>query len=283
MENKVVLVTGANGFIGKNVVEELKRTNNTVVAVDFVEDVDSLDGVDVVIHLASNTDTRIDHETSHSLNIVDFAMLADLAKAKRVPIVYASSAAVYGNNTDGYIEPLNAYARSKALIEDYAQLIFKQTPCLGLRYFNVYGPGERHKQGYNSMVYQIMDKAKRGEVVKLFKNGEQRRDFVYVDDVVSATIKTAEFLLNPNAGRYLPVDVGYGKSVSFNEVVAAIEKELNVKIDVEYIDNPYSFFQSDTKANIAVTDAVIGYTPSFDIAKGIKAYAENWDKFYGNQ
>lgn len=287
MENKTILLTGAKGFIGSNIYNELIATNNIVTSIDYISELEYVNSwqecigekkikYDCIIHLAAQTDTRQKFESVQAKDVVDFAELIDFARENNnIPIVYASSAAVYGNET-GLISPLNAYSRSKALIEILAQFCFKEIPSIGIRPFCVYGPGEERKTGFNSMVYQIIDRVKNGEEVNLFKHGEQSRDFVYIDDVVNCFIKAAELLIKGNCPRYSCFDCGSGVSTSYNELVRLIGKSLSKEIKVNYIDCPFDFFQKYTKAEIFSAQSILGHTPKWTIEQGIADFLKKW-------
>lgn len=283
MHNKNILVTGGNGFVGRNLVAELRKANSVEI-VDRVTHINK-DNYDLIFHLASNTDTRDNYEPAQANNVFEFSVIADVAKTHRTPVVYASSAAVYGHGSskavlhsvvESPMRPMNAYARSKALIETYASFFEGQFSNIGLRYFNVYGPGESHKTGYNSMIYQMIDCLKLGRPIKLFKYGEQKRDFIYVDDAVRYTIRAGDLVLESDFSTVY--NVGSGSAVTFSKVADLLMKELGIFCDIDFIENPYGFFQSYTCADMSITNYVFNMTPQHDIASGIKEYLKNWGK-----
>ena len=164
--------------------------------------------------------------------------------------------------------PLNVYAYSKLamehLAEHYSQRLDR--PIIGLRYFNVYGPGENHKGRFASMIHQLATQMRSGRRPRIFTAGQQRRDFVYVDDVLQANLKALE---STRAGVF---NVGSGKSWSFNEVVAELNRALRTNLQPDYFDNPYSFTQDWTEADLTESRRCFGYDPQFDLARGIDAY-----------
>jgi ADP-L-glycero-D-manno-heptose 6-epimerase len=147
--------------------------------------------------LASITDTT-DQDQFKQVhdNVEGFRNLLQWAEKDQTPVVYASSAATYGKTETIMSEtcepsPQNAYAFSKIQLDHLADHYRKQHPAwnlVGLRYFNVYGPREAHKRHMASMIYQLYLQMKAGKRPRIFKNGEQKRDFVYVKDVVDATL-----------------------------------------------------------------------------------------------
>ena len=220
------LVTGGAGFIGANLTLELEErfpSASITVLDNFspgtaenlkgfkgrlikggVEDeklTDSLksEKFDFIYHLAAITDTTVtDDKRMMRVNVDGFKNILKIAKYGNAPVVYASSAGVYGNGPAPMKEtqephPLNAYALSKSEMEKIA-LSFTDVGTIGLRYFNVYGPKEADKGKSASMLWQLACRMKGGNPPRIFKYGEQVRDFIYVKDVVSATIQAMEVL-----------------------------------------------------------------------------------------
>lgn len=293
-----MLVTGAAGFIGSNLCRALVRSGHDVVAqdrfahadwrnlvdvdcdvitfdlADGVEPLHELEEFDAIFHQASITDTTVtDQHAMMRNNVEAFRHLLDFAAETESRVVWASSASVYGRNPapnreDQPPNPLNVYAFSKLQMERLARRTQQHTsaPVVALRYFNVYGPGEDHKGKFASMIHQIARQMRAGQRPRLFTAGQQRRDFVHVDDVVSAN------LLALKAGESGVYNVGSGKSASFNEVVAHLNRVLGLKLEPEYFENPYGFTQDLTEADLTRSQQVLGYEPQYDIARGIDAY-----------
>ena len=231
-------------------------------------------GFDYVFHQAAISDTTaVNQELILRSNLNAFKDLLDLcAKAK---MIYASSAGVYGNTpapnsiSNGEI-PENAYGFSKLMMDKLALKYLQEDPkrhIVGLRYFNVYGEREFYKGKTASMILQCSLQALQNKKVRLFKMGEQKRDFVYIQDVIQANIKA---MTTPKSGVY---NVGSGKARSYNDIVNCLKKELG-EFEVEYFDNPYSFFQTHTEANITLTKQFLGYEPRFSLEAGIKNYLD---------
>lgn len=293
-----ILVTGAAGFVGSNVVKELTRQGHTVIALDHFQwgsperlkgfsgtviqsdictfDWDSVkEGLDAVIHEAAITDTTItDERQMLAVNTEAFARLVDFAKRARVRVVYASSAGVYGNGAVPMREtnpmtPENIYGVSKMKMDELTRKTMRESPemrLVGLRYFNVYGPGEDHKKKASSMMWQLAQQMKAGKRPRIFKYGEQKRDFVYVKDVVKATIAG---LSAKSSG---VVNVGSGHAETFNRVIQVLNTVLGYTYEPEYFDNPYSFYQNDTLADLTASRALLGYQPDYTLDTGIADY-----------
>jgi ADP-L-glycero-D-manno-heptose 6-epimerase len=135
-----------------------------------------------------------------------------------------------------------------------------------LRYFNVYGPGEDHKGKFASMIHQLAKQMRAGKRPRIFTAGQQRRDFVHVDDCVQANIKA---LQTKRGGIF---NVGCGAGYTFNQVVAELNRVLKTNLEPDYFDNPYGFTQDWTEADLTESRRALGYEPQYDLAKGMDAY-----------
>lgn len=206
-------------------------------------------------------------------NVEQFRQLLDLAVDTGARVVWASSCSVYGRGqapmreTDPY-DPLNIYAFTKVtkerLAKKYESRLAK--PVVGLRYSNVYGPGEDHKGKLASMIHQLARQMRAGKRPRIFKAGDQRRDFVYIDDVVSANLAAMN---SPSSGVF---NAGAGGSWSFNDVVAELNHALGTSLEADYFENPYGFTQDHTECDMSLARKVLGHVPQFDLKKGIAAY-----------
>jgi ADP-L-glycero-D-manno-heptose 6-epimerase len=300
---KHVVVTGGAGFVGSNLVLELAkrypeaaltvvddfRSGNfknlegfkgDVIAANLAEfDVKHYLGgrkVDLLFHLASITDTT-DHNQFRQVrdNVESWRNLLAYYEGRKTRLVYASSAATYGiaagvNKVDQPPKPANVYAFSKVQLDNLARLFAAQNPTqivVGLRYFNVYGPREAHKGAASSMILQLAQQIRRGEAPRIFKNGEQMRDFVYVKDIVNCTILAARAR---KSGIY---NAGSGAPRSFNDIVANLNRVLNTQWQPYYIDNPHTHYQPHTEADLTETTKALRYTPKFTLETGIDDYA----------
>jgi ADP-L-glycero-D-manno-heptose 6-epimerase len=297
-----VLVTGGAGFIGSNLALTLQRRYpeaQIIVVDDFrsgdfrnlqgyrgdfvAADLSRLDWLsqfrgakfDVIFHLASITDTTVHDQflQTHD-NVEGFRRLLQFAEPEHIPVVYASSAATYGIGSSRMKEdqtpaPANIYAFSKVQLDNLARLTSQLNTgwrIVGVRYFNVYGPNEAHKKAAASMIYQLYLQMKAGRRPRVFYAGEQKRDFVYVKDVVDGTI---DALSAPCGGVY---NLGSGQAFSFNEVIAELNRNLGTHLEPEYFENPYSFYQPHTEADLTLSRTELKYSPRFSPAAGIADY-----------
>lgn len=231
---------------------------------------------DCVFHQAAISDTTvIDQGLVIQTNTNSLTFFIDLALANDAHLVYASSAGTYGNskspNIVGFGEvPENVYGFSKLMMDNLTLSKLNENPHLkitGLRYFNVYGNREFYKGKTASMILQLGLHLLQDKKPRLFKYGEQSRDFIFVDDVVQANIKA----VNKLSGIY---NVGSGVSRTFNDIISILSKTLSKTIEVEYFDNPYTFYQNNTCANILQTKQILGYEPMFTLEQGIAKYTE---------
>ena len=303
-----VLVTGGAGFIGSNLAKKLASDGHDTVAADSFrsaswtnlldfsgdvltqrdhEDVDSLAAVgpfDVIFHQASITGVIKDDATAGTAdqqrmmrnNVETFRRLLDWAVQSGARVVWASSCSVYGRGPVPMTEsqkpvPLNVYGFSKLCMERlaarYAPRLSK--PIVGLRYSNVYGPGESHKGRLASMIYQLACQMRAGKRPRIFTAGQQKRDFAYIDDAVEANLRA---MTARESGVY---NAGAGRSWSFNELVDELNRVLGTKLKPDYFDNPYGFTQDWTETDQALAKQKLGYEPQYDLRRGIEAYHES--------
>lgn len=302
MENKSkkkYLVTGGAGFIGSNIAKTLEAEGHEVAVLDdfsknghfknligFKGDVITCDlftsvphdmYFDAIFHEAAITDTTVmDQKVMMEQNVEAFKNLLEFAAENDIKkVVYASSAATYGNGPVPNVEtqpthPENVYGFSKVIMDNVARQFAEDNndmKIIGLRYFNVYGPGEYHKGKMASMVYQLYNQMKAGQRPRVFKHGEQQRDFVYVKDIVKinmCALKNGKETGVFNAATGVPRD--------YNDIIACLNKELGTNLEPEYIDNPYPFFQLKTQADITKSKEKLGYEPDYTLEKGIADY-----------
>jgi len=289
------LVTGGTGFIGSNITEALLARGDDVVITGHDSeqhlpnfkgtlllpslvgiDWEALPPVDVLFHEAAYNDTRSQdiREMLHANVAASMALFEHVVQKGCKHIVYASSTAVYGNgpapyNEDQPLHPLNPYAESKKRLEEEVARFREVHPdvvVVGLRYCNVYGPGESHKGTRASMIYQLARQMRRGNP-RLFKSGEQRRDYIYVKDVVEANLRAS------GARTSCIVNCGSGHATSFNDVVHLLNKVLGTSRTPEYIDNPFSAaYQNYTECDMSRAKEKLGFVPTHTIESGITEY-----------
>jgi ADP-L-glycero-D-manno-heptose 6-epimerase len=314
----MLLVTGGAGFIGSNVVAALNEAGRTDVVVNDVLGTDEkwrnlakrrvadvvgtadlfrwLEGrkLDAVIHMGAISDTTArDADLVIENNFRTSLRLLDWCTAAKVPFIYASSAATYGNGEQGFnddwtpqalqeLKPLNLYGWSKhlfdlALVDRFMKKEKLPPQWAGLKFFNVFGPNEYHKGEMMSLVAKRFEDAKAGRTVRLFKShrpgiadGDQRRDFIYVDDAVAVVRWLME---TPNVSGIF--NVGTGQARSFRDLIASLFRSLESEPKIEYIDMPESIrgqYQYFTEAKVDNLRRA-GYNAGFtSIEDGVRRY-----------
>lgn len=230
---------------------------------------------DYIFHQAAISDTRIyDQEVVMQTNVNSFYTILDRAKKDNSVLVYASSAATYGSlpspQTPNITNPENPYGFSKYMMDQIAHKYSNENPSMtiiGLKFFNVYGPGEYFKEKTASMVIQLGHQLLSHSSPKLFENSKNiYRDFVYIDDVIQAVIKSC------NSKKNGVFNVGTGIPRSFLDVVNILQNELHTNLEVEYIVNPFKGYQNHTQADISESRLNFDYTPSYTLEEGIRSY-----------
>jgi ADP-L-glycero-D-manno-heptose 6-epimerase len=242
--------------------------------------------LDAVIHLGAISDTTAtDSDLVLETNFRLSLRLLDWCTASRTPFIYASSAATYGDGAAGFrddwspaalkgLRPLNLYGWSKHLFDTaLVERVTKQQKLppqwAGLKFFNVFGPNEYHKGAMASVLFRAFDEAKAGRTVRLFKShrsgiedGDQRRDFIYVDDAVAVV----RWLLDsPSVSGIF--NVGTGKARSFRDMISALFRALGHKPNIEYIGMPeairsqYQYFTEADVGNLRRAGYNAGFTP----------------------
>lgn len=297
---KKYLVTGGAGFVGSNIAKELESQGHEVTVIDdfsnanfknligFKGDVIAADifkfmpqdvYFDAIFHEAAITDTTVmDQQRMMEQNVEAFKNVLNFAAFNEIKrVVYASSAATYGNGAVPMKEsqpthPENVYGFSKVIMDNVARQFAQDNQdmtIVGLRYFNVYGPGEYYKGKMASMMFQLYNQMKEGKRPRIFKHGEQLRDFVYVKDIVKANLCALT-----NAKETGVYNAATGVARSYNDVVACLNKEMGTNLEPEYIDNPYAFFQTKTEADMSLTLEKIGYAPDYTLEAGVADYVK---------
>jgi ADP-L-glycero-D-manno-heptose 6-epimerase len=298
-KDQLIVITGGAGFIGSCVIRHLNENGfDNIVVVDelgstekwknlvgkrFVEVIsknqlfswlvgkESL--IEAFIHLGAcsntlETDASFLLENNYRYSI----RLAEYALSNQHRFIYASSAATYGDGSLGFednqaeiykLHPLNMYGFSKQLFDQWALNEGVLDKIVGLKYFNVFGPNEKHKGRMASAIVRMVPQILNGESIRLFKSsdpkrfadGEQKRDFIYVKDAVRMT---CAFLENEAGGIY---NIGSGYASTWNELAHAVFKALGRSPKIEYIDMPADLvnkYQNYSCANMSKTHAVLG-------------------------
>ncbi|WP_369722596.1 ADP-glyceromanno-heptose 6-epimerase [Bradyrhizobium sp. LLZ17] len=325
----MLLVTGGAGFIGSNVVAALNDAGRSDVVVcdrlgtdgkwrnlakrqlvDIVPPAELLDWLkgrklDAVIHLGAISETTAtDGDLVIETNFRLSMRLLDWCTANAVPLIYASSAATYGDGTEGFdddsslpalkqLRPMNLYGWSKYLFDlTVAERVAngdKLPPqWAGLKFFNVFGPNEYHKGAMMSVLARRFDDVKAGRVVQLFKShcegiadGDQRRDFIYVDDVVRVIMW---LLATPSVSGIF--NVGTGKARSFRDLMLAAYAALGTRPNIDYIDMPeqirgsYQYFTQSKVDRLHRAGYNGGFTTLEDAVKAyVGDYLDRPDRF----
>jgi ADP-L-glycero-D-manno-heptose 6-epimerase len=303
----MIVVTGGAGFIGNDnilIVDELGhddkwknlpslKFSDYMNKWEFLEKIESGHefGIESIIHMGANSSTtEKDADYLIENNYEYTKSLATWSVENNVRFVYASSAATYGDGSLGFsdkeeefykLRPLNMYGYSKQLFDLWAIRNNLTDKIAGIKYFNVYGPNEYHKGDMRSVVSKAYDQINETGKVKLFKSlnpgykdGEQKRDFVYVKDAVEMTL----FLLF-NKERNGIYNIGSGMARTWNSLVSSIFNALGKPVDIEYVDMPpalASRYQYFTQADLSKIKNA-GYSqPLFSLEKGVDDYVKNY-------
>ncbi len=326
----MIIVTGAAGFIGSIVAGELnqKGYNDLILVDDFSKKEkernyidleykalvdrniffdwfkENHKEVDFIVHLGARTDTtEFDWNVFQKLNVDYTETMFSLCAEYQIPMVYASSAATYGNGELGYddshdvvekLQPLNPYGRSKNEVDKWILKQKKQPPFwAGLKFFNVYGPNEYHKGRMASVIFHSFNQINATGKVKLFRShrpdfadGQQLRDFIYVKDIASVicfmisqqtTDNGQQTLTNSlKSGLY---NLGTGKARSFYDLAANTFKAMGRDVNIEFIDIPEDIrdkYQYFTEANMTKLREA-GYDKEFtSLEDGVADYVKNY-------
>ena len=318
-----IVVTGAAGFIGSCLVSFLNNAGyqNLILVDDFsypekdanlskkafsqkIEREVFFDWlrnenpvIDFFYHLGARTDTtEFDYAIHEHLNVEYSKKAWNYCSEKNVPLVYASSAATYGNGELGYkdeesiienLRPLNPYGISKNEFDKWVLKEKKNPPkWAGLKFFNVYGPNEYHKGRMASVIFHSYNQIKKNGFVKLFKShkkefkdGEQLRDFVYVKDVLKICFWFLECWQDPETFISGIYNVGTGHARSFNDLVNATFSALDQSANIEYIDMPEDIretYQYFTEASMKKINAAGYLLPFYSLEEGINDYVRNY-------
>ena len=321
----MIIVTGAAGFIGSCLCSTLIRRGYDVIGVDdfsikskennFDKEVinrverdilfewfdNNHAKIDFVFHLGARTDTtEFDWAVLERLNLSFSKQLWNKCSLYRIPLIYASSAATYGDGNLGYednelildkLSPLNPYGESKSKFDIWAVEQKTKPPFwIGLKFFNVYGPNEYHKGRMASVVYHAYNQIAVNKQIKLFKSynknykdGEQLRDFIYVKDVISICLFFYDKCEPKNSGIY---NTGTGKARTFYDLAKAVFKSLNMEDNITFIEMPKDIRDKYQYYTQATTEKLrkAGFVQEFmTLEEGVSDYVKNYlskNKFY---
>jgi len=316
--NATIVVTGAAGFIGSCLVGFLnsKGYDNIIITDDFSrsDKIPNLEGknifkkverelffswltetnpdIDFIFHIGARTDTtEFDYSIHQHLNVDYSQKIWRYCTEKKIPLVYASSAATYGAGEFGYsdnhelpfkLQPLNPYGISKNEFDKWALLQDSAPPFwAGLKFFNVYGPNEYHKGRMASVIWHSFNQVKKDGRVKLFKShrpdfqdGQQLRDFIYVKDV----LKVCDWLMqdSPASGIY---NLGTGKARAFEDLVKATFAGLDMPAKIDFIDMPGDIrdkYQYFTEADMSKLQQAGYHEPFYSLETGVTDYVRHY-------
>jgi len=312
------VVTGASGFIGSCLVSHLNRAGlDELLLVDdftkkekqknlenkkfkelidrkeYLQNLHRYPKAKIIFHLGARTDTTLqDKKTFNELNLEYSKSLWAYASKNKIPFIYASSAATYGDGTLGFddeqpidrYQPLNLYGQSKHDFDRWV-LSQKEQPIFwaGFKFFNVYGPNEYHKGRMASVVFHAFHQIIQTKRVKLFKShregfsdGEQKRDFIYVKDLCQTLFTCAD-----KSGESAIYNLGTGQARTFKDLALAVFSALQINPQIEYIDTPkdirnrYQYFTQATTSKLLGQ----GWIEEFqDLENGIEDYVKNYLK-----
>tara|TARA_B100000795_G_scaffold4571_1_gene3231 strand:- start:11383 stop:12384 length:1002 start_codon:yes stop_codon:yes gene_type:complete len=319
---KTILITGGAGFIGSNLAfyfqdnfpnsnivifdcfrSEAKFPNGNLKSLgDFKNligfkgdiicgNINSNDDIsllhkynfDYIFHQAAISDTLVfDQEYIMKTNVNSFYDILEIAKTQNSVLIYASSAATYGNSpspqTIGHENPLNPYGFSKYAMDQIAIKFIKKNPkmhIIGLRYFNVYGPGEFYKGSTSSMVIQLGHQILKGKSPRLFNKSKNIfRDFINIEDVIQANVKAC---ISSKSNVY---NIGTGIPRSFQDISDILQKELGTNYETDYFSNPHNSYQSYTQADIQTANEDFNFNPIITLEIGIKNYIPEIKRLY---
>lgn len=314
----MIVVTGAAGFIGSCMISLLNRQGfSDIIAVDdfsredknrnlqgkllleqihrdhFFQWAESRAGkIEAIYHLGARTDTaEFDKQIFDRLNLNYSKSIWEFCSTHQIPLVYASSAATYGMGEYGYrdshdrvnkLKPLNAYGESKNEFDKWMLQQDKQPPFwAGIKFFNVYGPNEFHKNRMASVIFHAYHQIRETGGMKLFrshhpdfKDGEQKRDFVYVKDVTE--IMSWLMKNQPASGIY---NAGTGRARTFLDLVRAVFSAMGKDENISFIDTPEDIrdkYQYFTEADMSKLKQA-GYSRAFtSLEEGVKDYVRNY-------
>jgi ADP-L-glycero-D-manno-heptose 6-epimerase len=314
----MIVITGAAGFIGSYLAGKLNQAGYTdLILVDKFDDplkdlnifnkkylefidrdiffkwlIKHTSEVDFIFHLGARTDTvGQEPELYQQLNLIYSQRLWNICSEIQVPLLYASSAATYGNGEEGFsdehgnitnLRPLNLYGWSK---HDFDVWALKQvrTPnyWAGLKFFNVYGPNEYHKGRMASVVLHAFNTISRTKKMNLFRShhkdyrdGEQSRDFIYVEDIADVMIYFMEHQVK--SGIY---NVGTGKARTFLDLTRAVFNSLKLNPEISFVDTPVDLrgrYQYFTEAEITKLREVGYRKPFTELEEGIDEYVKEY-------
>lgn len=294
-KNKNCIVTGASGFIGQALTDALIKNGAMVFVIDnfsfgsvkesinpeakiFQGDVRNYSSFselpklkyDYLFHFAAPSSIILFNKDPYEcvdITINGFLNAARFSIDNQIRLVYPSTGSLYSGaksphseNAQLSLENLNSYARAKLSLELIHESL-KELNAIGLRIFAGYGPQERHKGEFSSVIYSFCKEILEGRRPVIFGDGTQKRDFIYIDDLAEAIIVLAE------NGRESVINIGSGKSFAFNEIIEIINSRLKTSIKPVYVEKPVSYLE-ETLADSTILSNY--YLPKTSLVSGVQ-------------
>ena len=279
LRGKKILVTGSSGFVGKNLVDELKRQDAEVLTltdrsghrIDIRDQqiAKEMRDIDIVYHLAAITSVPFSFENpgeTYEVNVLGTLNILEMCRLCNAEQIIFASSYVYGQpqylpiNEKHLLQPTNPYARSKVLGEELCRAYNTDfgVKCIILRPFNIYGVG----QSRDFLIPSIIAQLQCGKIE--LKDSEPKRDFIYISDVIDAYIRAGEFSRN-----FEVFNIGYGKSYSVKEIVDKIIHLYGKNVKVKYRNERRKNEVIDTIADTKKAKEKLGWKPKVEIDKGL--------------
>jgi UDP-glucose 4-epimerase len=291
-----ILVTGGCGFIGSTLAARLVQRGHDVTVLDdlstgHLQNIEGLDvhlvkppyrdlarvvpQLDAIYHLGIPSSTMMYRRDPHLVGkaVNDAIDVFEAARTHGCKVVYASTSSLYNGNPVPYHEAMpilvtDYYTECRRAIERLARLYdtLYGVAAVGLRFFSVYGPKERHKGRYANVVSQFLWAMQRGEAPVIYGDGSQTRDFIYVDDIVDALMRALE-----RDGGSDVFNVGTGTAHSYNQVVDRLNQVLGTAIEPRYQPNPIANYVQHTLADTRKAEHDLGFRASTAFDAGVRA------------
>ncbi len=297
-----IIITGGAGFIGSNLANSLAKSNEVFVLDDLsFGQKSNLDGnseliicdvrnipdylykldPDYIIHLAAKSSAPMFYEEpmkGADVNVNGFIRIMEFAKDAGVKkVVYASTSSLYSRTKPPHKEdieliPGSFYELSKLANEHTARIYdeLHGVKSVGLRFFSVYGPNELHKKQYANIATQFLWLMRKNQRPTIYGDGKQTRDFVYVTDIMDGITRAMKSNFNGI------LNLGSGKSYSFNDVVGLLNGVLKKNIKAKHANNPIKNYVEHTHSDISLAKKKIGFNPKVDLKEGLQLLAEHY-------
>jgi len=289
------IVTGGAGFIGSHLAKKLANNGHEVIVIDDlslgkIENVPkrnttfikstiagplrTIVHADGVFHVGIPSSSPMYRNTPGLAGraIEEFEHVLRFCAKEKCRLVYASTSSVYNGNPipwseDMLIHPTDMYTEARYCMERLARVYHTLygVESIGLRLFSVYGPGEEHKGKYANMISQIIWAIKSGERPVIYGDGSQGRDFVYVDDVVKAFVRSMESDIKCDV-----FNVGTGKMTTFRDVVSVVNRALGTYVEPVFVENPIKNYVYQTLADTKKAERVLGFKATISLEEGVK-------------